>query len=123
MKRKYNKDLVRYARDLRNNMTLEEKRLWYGFLRTYPLPFSRQKILGNFIADFYCDKAKLIVELDGPTHYTEKGKEHDEERTDYLKRFGLKVIRINNLMVLHHFKDVCSYIDDVVNIRLEELGE
>ena len=123
MTRKYNKDLVRFARNLRNNMTLEEKKLWFKFLRGYGVPFSRQKILGKYIADFYCDRAKLVIELDGPTHFTEKGELHDEERTEYLKRFGIKVLRISNLSVLYYFDDVCWLIDDAVSNRLDELGE
>ena len=120
MTRKYNKNLVRYARDLRNNMTLEERRLWFGFLRKYDVPFSRQKILGDYIADFYCDKAKLVIELDGPTHFTDEGRLHDEERTEYLKKFGITVVRISNMSVLQNFSGVCRYIDSIVQEALNE---
>ena len=64
-------------------MTKEEKHLWYDFLRTYPVRFSRQKILGTYIADFYCAEAKLVIELDGSGHYTEEGTHRDEERTAF----------------------------------------
>ena len=120
MARKYNKNLVGNARYLRNNMTLEERRLWFGFLRKYSVQFSRQKILGEYIADFYCDKAKLVIELDGPTHFTEEGCRYDEERTEYLKRFGIKVVRIPNMSVLQNFSDVCRYIDGLVQEALNE---
>ena len=123
MTKQRSEKIVSYANDLRNNMTLEEKKLWFQFLRVYCIPFSRQKILGKYIADFYCDKAKLVVELDGPTHYTEEGQLHDEVRTEYLKRFNIVVIRISNLAVLHNFDDVCWRIDNVVRNRLDELGE
>jgi len=93
---KHNKDLVPMAKMLRKNMTKEEKHLWYDYLRTYPIRFLRQKVLGKYIADFYCAKAKLVIELDGSGHYTNDGKLHDEERTAFLKEYGLTVIRIPN---------------------------
>ena len=73
MQRKHNKDIVPTAKMLRKNMTKEEKHLWYDFLRTYPARFSRQKVLGKYIADFYAAKIKLIIEIDGAGHYTEEG--------------------------------------------------
>ena len=91
MQRKHNKSIVITAKMLRKNMTKEEKHLWYDFLRIYPVRFSRQKILGKYIADFYCAEAKLIVELDGSGHYTKEGKQHDEERTAFLEEYGLTV--------------------------------
>ena len=78
---KHNKSLVSNARELRKNMTKEEKRLWYDFLRTYKVKFLRQKILGKYIADFYCAEAKLVIELDGSGHYTPESKLYDIERT------------------------------------------
>lgn len=69
MQRKFNKQLVPFARELRKEMTKEERHLWYDFLRTYSVRFTRQKILGRYIADFYCAEAKLIIELDGSQHF------------------------------------------------------
>lgn len=69
MNRKYNKELVSIAKTLRKNMTNEENHLWYDFLKVYPIRFYRQKVLGKYIADFYCSKAKLVIELDGAQHY------------------------------------------------------
>lgn len=114
MDRKYNKDLTSNAKALRNNMTKEEKHLWYDFLKSYPIPFSRQKVLGRYIADFYCYKAKLVIELDGSQHFEEKGLIYDEQRTEYLKEYGLTVIRIANNMVNQHFREVCEFIDNYV---------
>lgn len=74
MDRKYNKNNISFAKELRKNMTKEERHLWYDFLRSYPVKFTRQKVLGRFIADFYCSEAKLIVELDGNQHYEAEGK-------------------------------------------------
>ena len=106
MQRKHNKDIVPTAKMLRNNMTKEEKHLWYDFLRTYPVRFSRQKILGTYIADFYCAEAKLVIELDGSGHYTEEGTHRDEERTAFLEGYGLTVIRIPNTEIHRNFRGV-----------------
>ena len=66
-----NRTLLSNARSLRKEMTKEERHLWYDFLRAYPIRFSRQKVLGKYIADFYCAAAKLVIELDGGQHYEE----------------------------------------------------
>lgn len=114
MKRKYNRELVATAKCLRKNMTREEKHLWYDFLKGYPVRFYRQKPLGNYIADFYCSKAKLVVELDGSQHFDKQGIKKDAERTDFLEKYGLKVIRIPNSEVVKNFEGVCAYIDNEI---------
>ncbi len=111
MDRKHNKSIVPVAKMLRKNMTKEENHLWYDFLRTYPIRFSRQKVLGKYIADFYSAQAKLIIELDGSQHFEDKGIENDRKRSEYLKQYGLKIIRIPNNEVNKNFKGVCEYID------------
>ena len=121
MLRKHNKDIVPTAKMLRKNMTKEEKHLWYDFLRTYSIRFSRQKVLGKYIADFYCAEAKLIIELDGSGHYTEEGKRYDEERTAFLEEYGLTVIRIPNTEIHKNFRGVCEYIDRLVEQSLSQL--
>ena len=113
MQRKHNKELVSVARMPRKNMTKEEKHLQYDFLRTYPVRFSRQKVLGNYIADFYCAEAKLVIELDGSGHYTDEAKEYDEKRTAFLEKYGLKVIRIPNTEINNNFRGVCEYINHI----------
>ena len=118
MERKHNAKLVPVAKMLRKNMTKEEKHLWYDFLRTYPVCFSRQKILGKYIADFYCAEAKLIIELDGSGHYTEEGKQKDEERTAFLEEYGLTVVRIPNTEIHKNFQGVCKYVDMLVEKSL-----
>ena len=114
MKRKHNANLKTTARVLRKNMTPEEKHLWYDFLCTYPLRFSRQKVLGEYIADFYCADAKLVIELDGSGHYTEEGEKKDKKRTSFLECYGLTVIRIPNTEIRQNFRGVCEYIDALV---------
>ena len=84
------------------------------FLREYPVRFQRQKILGRYIADFYCAQAKLVIELDGSQHFDDKSTAHDAERTAYLEEYGVLVIRIPNREVNENFRGVCEYIDDTV---------
>ena len=114
MQRKHNKAIVPVAKILRKNMTKEEKHLWYDFLRGYPVRFVRQKVLGKYIADFYCAKAKLVVELDGTGHYTEEGELYDKERTEFLQQYGINVIRIPNNELNANFNGVCEHIDIIV---------
>ena len=117
MERKKNSDLVPMARKLRREMTKEERHLWYDFLRQYPIRFYRQKVLGKYIADFYCAAAKLVIELDGSQHFEEKGQKKDAERSAFLNRYDLEVLRIPNNEVMNHFESVCSYIDMIVKQR------
>ena len=121
MDRKHNKFIVHNAKILRKNMTKEERHLWYDFLRTYPIKFLRQKILGKYIVDFYSAEAKLIIELDGSQHYEEQSIIKDAERTVYLEQYGLKIIRIPNNQVNKNFRGVCKYIDNVVKQSLSQL--
>ena len=120
MQRKHNKEIVPTAKMLRKNMTKEEKRLWYDFLRTYPIRFSRQKVLGKYIADFYSAKAKLVIELDGLGHYSKEAELYDATRTGFLEEYGLTVIRIPNSEIYKNFGNVCEYIDDVVKQSLSQ---
>ena len=121
MERKHNKNIVPNAKNLRKNMTKEERHLWYDFLRDYPIKFLRQKILGNYIVDFYCASAKLVIELDGSQHYEDTNKEKDSERTDFLKGYDITVIRIPNNEVNRNFDGVCTYIDTEVKKSLGAL--
>ena len=120
MRRKHNNDLVPYAKELRNNMTKEERHLWYDFLKSYPVRFQRQKILGHYIADFYCAKAKLVVELDGSQHYEGDGPIKDQIRTEFLEGYELTILRIPNNAVGKNFSGVCEYIDDRVQQSLSQ---
>ena len=114
MESKYNKNLIPAAKKLRNEMTKEERHLWYDYLKSYPVRFSRQKVLGKYIADFYCAQAKLVLELDGSQHFETPNLQKDEQRTDFLKGYGLTVVRIPNNEVNENFDGVCEYIDGIV---------
>ena len=121
MDRKYNKDIVPIAKTLRKNMTKEERHLWYDFLKPYHIKFSRQKVLGKYIADFYSAQARLIIELDGSQHYETVGKQKDRLRDEYLEQFGLKIIRIPNNYINQNFSEVCELIDNAVKQSLSQL--
>ena len=114
MQAKYNPNLIPNAKQLRKDMTKEERHLWFDFLRSYEIRFTRQKVLGKYIADFYCAQAKLVIELDGSQHYEPDALEKDAERTDFLKGYGLTVIRIPNNEVTANFRGVCEFIDRIV---------
>ena len=118
MPAKFNPALLSSARELRRNMTKEERHLWYDFLRTYPVKFTKQKIIGNYIVDFYCAEAKVVIELDGSQHFDPGGIEHDAVRTSFLNSFGLSVYRIPNSEVNKNFTGICEYIDCLIKNAL-----
>ena len=118
---KKNNKLLNVARILRRNMTRQEKHLWYDFLRYYPVKIYKQRIIDDFIADFYCHSARLVIELDGSQHYTNQGKAHDEARTEILERYGIHVLRFSNKDVNDNFEGVCYKIDKVINERIKNL--
>ncbi len=113
----HNKKLVPYAKELRKNTTKEECHLWYDFLRTYPIKFTRQKVFGNYILDFYCAKADIAIEFDGSQHYEEDGMLKETIRTAKIEEFGVLVIRIPNNEVNRNFIGVCEYIDNIIKTR------
>ena len=116
----YTKENIPLAKALRKNMTPWERKLWYDFLRNYPVRFQRQKAIGNYIADFYCAKARLIIELDGGGHYTPEQARKDKQRTNDLNAMNLTVVRICNLDIDRNFCGVCEYIDHWVQSSLPQ---
>lgn len=114
----YNFLLKENARSLRKSPTAQEKKLWFNFLRKYPVKFYRQRAIDRFIVDFYCSKAKLIIEIDGSQHFEQKGKAYDKERTQVIEKYGLKVIRFSNRDIERNFSGVCTAIDVKVKERL-----
>ena len=89
---KRNFKLLDQARELRRNMTPQEKKLWYQFLRMYPIKIYKQRIIESFIADFYCASANLVIEIDGSQHFTSQGKAYDEERSRIMQQYHIKTI-------------------------------
>ena len=118
---RYNGKLISYAKELRKNATGQERHLWYDFLKDYPIRFQRQKVIGEYIVDFYCSKSNLVIEIDGGQHYDDDAIAYDEVRTDYLEKQGLKVIRFTNYEIDNKFDDVCHMIDATVRKLLPSL--
>ena len=112
------------AKALRKNATPQENHLWYDFLCRYPIHFQRQKAIGAYIADFYCHKAKLVIEIDGTQHFEDKQAVYDQRRTAFLEQLGLNVVRLNNRQINEAFPAVCEYIDLMVknSLSLAENG-
>ena len=116
----YNRQNIPLARELRKNMTPWERKLWYEFLRDYPLRFQRQKAIGDFIVDFYCAKAGLAIELDGSGHYEMEEIKRDEARTKALEAMNVHVVRFCNSDVDRSFEQVCEAIDRAVKGSLPQ---
>ena len=108
------------ARLLRREMTPHERKLWYLFLRKYPVKIYKQRIVGRFIVDFYCAAAKLVIELDGSQHYDAQGMAYDAERSAFLTALGLEVLRFSNRDVDQDFSGVCAQIDRVIQERMKD---
>jgi very-short-patch-repair endonuclease len=112
-----NRNLREYSRDLRKNMTHAERLLW-GTVRKQQIlgcQFYRQRIVGNYIVDFFCPKARLVVEVDGSQHGTYEGLEKDRIRDQYMKDHGLQVVRVNDV-------DVLTNIGGVVDAIMRAMG-
>ena len=118
-----NSDLKERASELRKNMTRHERHLWYDFLKTYKIQWRRQQIINNYIADFYCPKAMLAVELDGSQHYDESSNLYDERRTEKINEYNIVILRFSNLEIDRRFKEVCETIDHITEKRIQELND
>ena len=110
--------LLPQARQLRRDMTPQERKLWYLFLRGYPVKVYKQKVIGSFIVDFYCHAARLVIEVDGTQHHTGQGSAHDDERTAFLQSRGLKVLRLTNAAIDLRFPSVCKVIQEEIQRRM-----
>ena len=105
------------SRTLRRDSTPAERKLWFEFLSHLPEKFTRQKPLGSYIADFYCSRLRLVIEIDGDSHFTARGEAHHAERAAALAAFDLTVIRFTNVEVREQFEAVCSRIEKVLAER------
>ena len=112
MKNSNNPRLTPRAQELRSNMTKEERHLWYDFLKSLPVTVHRQKVLGNYIADFYIASKKLVIELDGSQHFLPEGKAYDLQRDAELAGRGIQVLRYSNSEIERNFSGVCQ---DILN--------
>ena len=114
-----NHNLKEYAVKMRKNQTDEENKVWYQILKGKTPKFHRQRIIGNYIVDFYCPKLKLIIEIDGFQHYYEENIEYDNKRTEYLENLGFCILRIDNSEVNKDIEDVREIIDRICRLRSE----
>ena len=112
--RTYNPRNIPLAKQLRKDMTPWERKLWYEHLRICPVRFQRQKAIGEYIADFYCAKAHLIIELDGSQHYNAAQQQADAVRTKFFTANHLTVLRFTNLEIDKNFSGVCQVIDSAI---------
>ncbi len=110
----YNPALIARAKELRKHMTSAEKKLWYSYLRQFRFKVLRQRPIDHFIVDFYCPSLKLVIEIDGNSHFTDEGQAYDQERTAQLEGYGLSVIRFTNQQVLQEFRSVCEQLNHLI---------
>lgn len=121
----YNIKLKDAARNLRRNMTKPERKLWKEVLsrdKMEELRFLRQKPIGNYIADFYCSRLMLVIEVDGDSHFTDEGKAYDQIRTQILGKIGIKIIRYTNQEVMENIEGVQDDLKDQIALRKNELN-
>ena len=110
----YNADITARARQLRRNMTESERKLWFCYLKDCGIKFYRQKQIENYIIDFYCAKARLVIEVDGDSHFNEDAAQYDNERTKLLENYGLSIIRFTNNDIKYRFPGVCETIEKFI---------
>ncbi len=115
----YNRSLIPRAKELRKNMTKAEKKLWYDYLRDFKFRVLRQRPIDQFIVDFYCPNLKLVIEVDGDSHFTPEGQEYDKQRTNILQGYGLNIIRFTNQEVLNNFDGVCVAIEKSIQPEIK----
>ena len=117
----YNRKNIHNSQKLRRNMTPEEKHLWYDFLKSLPVTVNRQKMIGDFIVDFYIHSAKIVIEIDGVQHETIENKEYDEHRDERLNSLGITVLRYSNTIVRDNFSYVCQDILNLLGLSVKDL--
>ena len=114
----YNSKNIVLAKNLRKRATPQEKHLWYDFLRNYEIKFQRQKVIGEYIVDFYCPSLKIAIEIDGNQHYSKEGIEKDKIRTEAINKQGVQIIRIPNKQIDKDFVLACEYLNtEIQNIK------
>ena len=112
---RYRRDLKSRAQQLRHDATPPEQKLWFEFLSAHPEKFTRQKPLGRYVADFYCARRRLVIELDGDSHFTDTTERYDVMRTEQLATLGITVLRFTNLEVMQDFEAVCGRIEQALS--------
>ena len=118
----YNKKFVRISQMLRRNMTKEEKHLWYDFLKKLPMNVNRQKVIGNYIVDFFIAQNRLVIELDGIQHGNYENIQKDKQRDDFLKSLGITILRYTNKDINKNFNAVCVDILSHLNLSEDDMN-
>lgn len=118
---KYNKEYLKFAKELRNNMTKQENHLWYDFLKKLPMTVKRQKNIGNYIVDFFIPSASTVIEIDGIQHTMTENEEADEKRDEYLTKLGITVLRYTNPDIDNNFSVVCNDILAHLELSVNDL--
>lgn len=121
MNERNNPNLKSNSQTLRKNMTKEEKHLWYDFLKNIPYTVNRQKVIGDYIVDFYCASANIVIEIDGIQHKQKENKEKDVERDLFFERIGIKVLRYPNINVNMSFNAICEDILKNIEERIQKM--
>ena len=114
--------LVDRAREIRKEQTPEEGKLWHLYLKKLEPRFTRQKIIGPYIVDFYCPKLKLVIEIDGEQHYLEENVAYEKRREDYFQKEGYKILRFYNSDINKKLKNTETTIYYSCIERAKELG-
>lgn len=117
-----NGNLKKYADEMRKNPTPEENKMWHILLKKIHPKFHRQRIIGNYIVDFYCPKLKLIIEIDGEQHYLEEKQKYEQQRTRYLESLGYKVLRFYNSDINKQIRNTEQTVMTVCRERVKKLG-
>lgn len=117
----YNKKLVENAKELRKNMTPEERHLWYDFLKKLPINVRRQHNIENYIVDFYIAEKKIVIEIDGIQHGTRDNIDSDMQRDTDLSLWGITVLRYSNESIRKDFNIVCNNILKSLDLKPEDL--
>ena len=110
----YNPENVFKARELRKSMTPQERKLWYEFLRMYPVRFIRQRPVDHYILDFYCASRRIAIEIDGRQHSSMSGEKYDRQRSEILSTYKIRVIRFTNNEIDEEFETVCRRICEMI---------
>jgi very-short-patch-repair endonuclease len=111
----YRRSLKRRSQSLRRDPSPAERKLWYEFLRGLPDKFTRQKPLVHYVVDFYCSRQRLVVEVDGDSHFTEEAMGRDATRTAALEAIGVRVLRLTNQEVMQDFEGACGKVLDALS--------
>lgn len=122
MNGKNNKVLVDRARQMRKDPTEEERKMWYMLLQGMKPRFLRQRIIGNYIVDFYCPVLKMVIEIDGEQHYLEENQEYENKRKKYIEGLRIKILRFYNSDINKKIRDVEKTVVGVCEERAKELG-